>query len=142
MKSEFERFAEKIELGEDGCWLWMATTSGGYGHLGVDGKTWQVHRWAYEHFIGGLPPYEPGKSLECDHLCQNRNCCNPWHLELVTGSENIRRGARTKLTDAQVLEVRARYAAGGVFQQALADEYGVAQTYISQILLRQRRTNV
>ena len=143
MKTPIERFAEKYEyLPDTCCWLWTAVTvRGGYGQLRVDGKGVYAHRFAYEFYRGPLPKFEHG-GLQLDHLCRNRNCCNPWHLELVTGSENIRRGARTKLTDAQVLEVRARYAAGGVSQRALAREYGVTQPNIHAIVNRETWTHL
>ncbi len=46
-----------------------------------------VHRVTYETFVGPIP-----EGLEIDHLCRNRLCCNPVHLEAVTRKENVRRG--------------------------------------------------
>lgn len=71
-----------------GCWLWNGnTTPTGYGQLYVDGQTVYTHRWAYEHFAGPIPD-----GLTIDHLCRNRSCCNPAHLEPVTNRENNLRG--------------------------------------------------
>lgn len=70
------------------CWEWTAAKlKSGYGVLGVGGRTACAHRIAYEISIGPIPD-----GLEIDHLCSNRSCVNPWHLEPVTHQENQRRG--------------------------------------------------
>jgi len=72
----------------EGCWLWTAGKSAGYGRSRYErGKTRRAHRRVYELLIGPVP-----EGLELDHLCRNRACCNPWHLEPVTHRENILRG--------------------------------------------------
>ena len=68
------------------CWVWLAATNGdGYGAFGNPQRG--AHRFAYELLVGPIP-----MGLELDHLCRNRLCVNPVHLELVTTQENIRRG--------------------------------------------------
>lgn len=82
-----ERFWSRVDASGD-CWEWTgARHSGGYGHLGRDGTTHYAHRYAYEQLVGPIPS---GQQL--DHLCRNRVCVNPDHLEPVTRRANILRG--------------------------------------------------
>lgn len=84
-----ERFEAAYEPEPNtGCWLWTRHVQGdGYGTFTASGKSYLAHRWAYEHHRGPIPP-----GLEMDHLCRIRPCVNPWHLEAVTHTENLRRG--------------------------------------------------
>ena len=78
------RFWPKV-IKTDGCWEWIgAKTSGGYGSLWPGFK---VHRLAYELLVGSVPD-----GLVLDHLCRNRACVNPAHMEPVTACENVARG--------------------------------------------------
>lgn len=83
-----ERFWAKVDRrGEDECWNWMAGKSYGYGMFGLaSGKMTQAHRVAWKLLVGKIP-----KRRELDHLCRNRACVNPNHLEPVTRSVNLRR---------------------------------------------------
>lgn len=91
--SESDRFWEKVDkTGE--CWEWTAyRLKCGYGRFGVGGsaknggRIVMAHRWAYENLVGPIP-----NGLQLDHLCRNRGCVNPEHLEPVTVRENLRRG--------------------------------------------------
>lgn len=77
---------QRPEIGP--CWVWTGTKlSSGYGIISIDGRTHRTHRLAFEWLVGEIP-----EGLEIDHLCRNRACCRPTHLEPVTGAVNIRRG--------------------------------------------------
>lgn len=77
-----------------GCWVWQGTKSAaGYGQMVVVGSRKYTHRIAYELYVGPIPV-----GLELDHLCSNRDCCNPEHLEPVTHAVNVARGERPTKT--------------------------------------------
>lgn len=90
-----ERRVRKVDAGyHSKCWLWSLTLAKkGYARwrlppqLGDPSKMVSVHRASYEHLVGPIPD-----GLVIDHLCRNRACQNPEHLEPVTGTENTRRG--------------------------------------------------
>ncbi len=82
-----KRFWKSVEKNKK-CWLWKsALSAGGYGVFGIDNKIIYVHRFSYELHKGKIP-----KDKQIDHLCRNRSCVNPDHLELVTQKENTARG--------------------------------------------------
>jgi hypothetical protein len=80
------RFWSHVSLG-DGCWEWTGSLTEGYGQVQSEKRKWLAHRLAYVWMIGPIP-----SGLELDHLCRNRRCVNPHHLEPVTRRENILRG--------------------------------------------------
>lgn len=85
-KATLDRFWSKVDKSGD-CWEWTAATSGGYGRFGMDGRSWRAHRVAYILILGEFP-----EGLELDHLCRNKRCVNPAHLEPVTHHVNVLRG--------------------------------------------------
>lgn len=81
-----DRLARYTEVG--GCWEWSGTMRpDGYGVVWVAGRLVRAHRFFYEHHVGPIPD-----GLVLDHLCRNRRCVNPSHLEPVTHRENVMRG--------------------------------------------------
>lgn len=82
-----ERFWAKVQKTDD-CWLWTAGQAGaGYGQFSVRGTHVYAHRWSYEQAKGAIP-----EGLVIDHLCRNRLCVRPSHLEAVTQRTNVLRG--------------------------------------------------
>lgn len=147
-----ERFWKNVSKPDDpdGCWIWVGHfDQAGYGRLNVkleDGRRTQTnaHRLSWELHNGPIPD---GMSVLHDCPGGDRpDCVRPSHLWLGTQLDNIRdrdtkgraargeRHANAKLTEDQVIEIRRRYAEGGVTQDALAKEYGVANSHINSIV--------
>lgn len=82
-----KEFWDKVLKLENGCWQWYGACSNGYGVFCENGIHIKAHRYAYETMVGAVPD-----GLELDHLCRNKRCVNPEHLEAVTRGENIKRG--------------------------------------------------
>ncbi len=86
IKTTEERFWEKVKYPRSGCWAWQGfCAKDGYGRVRFGGVSFLAHRVSYAWYHGDLPP-------ELDHMCRNRRCVNPGHLESVTHKENCRRG--------------------------------------------------
>jgi hypothetical protein len=86
--STSERFFAKIAISGD-CWVWTGSRgSNGYGQFFFEGRLRKAHRVSYAMAVGPIPT-----GLDLDHLCRNRACVRPSHLEPVTRRENLIRGA-------------------------------------------------
>jgi hypothetical protein len=84
-----ERFWQKVAKA-DGCWSWTSVhQSAGYGTFKLNGTMVLAHRVAYQLLKGPIPA-----GMQLDHLCRNRGCVNPDHLEPVTREENLKRSPR------------------------------------------------
>lgn len=102
-----ETFLQRVDRTES-CWVWLGSIdSEGYGQFGKNNTTIKAHRAAYVFFKGEIPDH-----MELDHLCRNRRCVNPDHLEPVTHAENIRR-ANAVMTHCKRGHSKAEYNANG-----------------------------
>lgn len=84
-----DRIMRRLDVAD--CWVFTgAKTAAGYGAVGLGGRVagiGLVHRIVYAHLVGPIP-----EGMQIDHLCRNRACCNPDHLEAVLPLVNVRRG--------------------------------------------------
>ena len=126
------------------CWVWQLTLStAGYGmatNPTKDGrKRIEAHRIVYEREQGPIP-----EGLDLDHLCRNRRCVRPDHLEPVTRSVNILRGTvhLRKLTEDDVRQIRrlAETTPHGMtvtdWQREIGHQFGVGQANVWHIVKR------
>lgn len=135
--------------GPDACWEWQAgRRSLGYGRAYIDGRRIGAHRYALEVALGRRLDRH---TFAC-HRCDNPPCCNPAHLFPGTNAENLAdmyaKGrnrptcgedqVRSKLTEQAVREIRAMYKGAwkGPRQWQIAEQYGITQTLVSQVIHR------
>lgn len=94
--TRLERFESRIAKGTR-CWAWTgASQGGGYSQFYDKGKNLLAHRVSYELYIGPIPT-----GMTIDHLCRNRACVNPAHMEPVSNGENILRGVSFSARNAR-----------------------------------------
>ena len=96
MTNDVNKFFDKVEKSST-CWIWTGLLNNdGYGEFGYDGKVVMAHRFSYELVKGKIPD-----NTELDHLCRNRACVNPEHLEPTTHQVNLLRGDTIIAKNAQ-----------------------------------------
>jgi len=133
-------------MDDRGCWEWIGGTDRfGHGSMGIRRKHYGAHRVSWEIHNGAIKD-----DLFVLHRCDNPTCVNPRHLFLGTQGDNIRDAVQkgrhkhavlpgtlnpsAKLTESQVLEIRARHAAEGISGYRLAKEYGIHEKTAVQII--------
>jgi hypothetical protein len=103
-KSERRRVFSKISVDPDTkCWNWQcAKDKFGYGFFRYKRQTYRIHRFIYAWLVKPIPTAKYGKNVPIfDHLCKNKSCCNPKHLELVPQKINMLRGSGPSAINAR-----------------------------------------
>lgn len=132
----------------DGCHPWTGLPGrGGYGRFSLAGRRSKgiyAHRFGWALLHGPIPP-----GLYVCHTCDNPPCQNPRHWFLGTSQDNsddrVAKGrqargagnARSKLSPAEVLLIRERYAAGGTTYSSLGRAFGISKVAVGYIVRRE-----
>lgn len=144
-EKDIERFWKHVDKkSKDECWEWNASVSNdGYGNIRINNKLYLPHRisWVIHNNV------IPDGLLVC-HTCDNRSCVNPSHLFLGTQKENMQdrdkkcrrialvgeKNGKHRLTEKEVIEIRAKYIPYKYSTYKLAKEYGVSTTAVQCII--------
>lgn len=107
------------------CWIRRGyRTTVGYTKVSIAGRTMYAHRAMYEQEVGAIPA-----GLHIDHLCDQRDCINPAHLEPKSQAQNLWRGRHVKLTPEKVRAIRK---AEGMTKD-IAVDFGISQSHCSRV---------
>lgn len=133
-----ERFFSRIKFDlTSGCWLMNVSKGKAYPTIRYNGRKYFAHRIAYS--VIGLQPPEKGLVVNHNTGCA-KNCCNPFHSEIMTNSENMiyNRDYETamsqKLTISQIYEIKERYNQGESCT-SIAKDYDISKQNVSNICL-------
>lgn len=136
-ESDIARFRMHFIAGNlSDCWEWQGPRANtGYGRFSLNGERFLAHRVSYIVHYG-----EIADSLCVCHRCDNKLCVNPGHLFVGTHADNMADAAAkglhaVKLTQAQADEIRTLCAQGHRRQAAVARQFGVSKTTVTQIIL-------
>ena len=131
MRYIIERFIDRFVIEETGCWRWVFPLSRGYAQINIKQyKRVPAHRAFYEEVFGKMD-----KDLDADHICKNRWCVNPYHIQPLSRIANCRRGSRSKLTLEAANQIRADRASG-YNTYRLAQKYHVDRKTIYRVLVK------
>lgn len=110
------------------CWNWLKCIDKNtkYGRINIRRINYNAYKVFYELFKGLVP-----KGKHIDHLCRNRTCVNPDHLEAVSQGENNRRGNATILNEFKVFKIKEKLPY--MSHKAIAIEFGVSKSAIDHI---------
>ena len=135
----------------DGCWFWRyGKGEAGYGHVWHESKTLKAHKVSFS--VANNVPYKT--ELFVSHSCDNTSCYNPEHLALGTVDSNmfdrVRRtkhslgvtNCKAKLTEADVLAIRARHAQGNLTYDKIGKEFNVSLNTIFNIIKGKTWTHI
>lgn len=136
-----ERFWDKVDKCDDGCWNWLGSLAGGgYGGIGVNGKMMYAHRISWEISFGKIP-----NGLWVLHRCDNKRCIRPDHLFLGTHQDNMddmKSKGRWKgsfphpISQEQAQQIRNLYDSGKYTQQNLADKFNCSRGTVKKCVYR------
>lgn len=141
---------DRVDISDNqGCWPWKGPCSAsGYGKTHYNGEEWRAHRLAYFLYHKKVPQV-------CRHICDNRKCCNPFHLLDGTHKDNMKdmssrkRASRqkgethgqSKFKDKDIIEMREMFK-NGHHPKEIAVRFKTIASYVFQIVRRKRWSHV
>lgn len=150
-QKDIERFWTKVDKKSDNeCWEWKSTIlNTGYGQFTIKAiNKYSSHRIAYSLYNNEVINITD----LILHNCDNRKCCNPYHLRKGTHKENMKdmtnrnrsykpngeKHPNCKLTEQDIIDIRAKYIPRKYTQQKLADEYNLSIQHVSDIINKKK----